>query len=119
MFVVVSGVSEAVPVAHGSSLRRALDERAPTPVSVPQLAKVEREVTLSVANAYDLHVRLLPRLREIATARLERSGRRFGPDTAGEFWALLRPDRPAPDDRFARGIGEKELRAVVAFLEEL
>ena len=119
MFVVVSGVGEAVPVARGSSLRRALDEPPATPTPVPQLAKVEREVTLSVANAYDLHVRLLPHLREVAAARLERSGRRPGPETLGAFWPLLRPDRPAPEDRFARGIGERDLRALVAFLEEL
>jgi hypothetical protein len=86
---------------------------------VPQLAKVEREVTLSIGNAYDLHTRLLPHLREIATARLERRGQRPGPDTLGRWWELLRPDRPEPSERFAPGIREAELRDLVADLERL
>ena len=49
------------------------------------------------ASAYDLHFRLLPHLREIAQARLERAGRTPGPDTLGRWWELLRPDRPAPE----------------------
>ena len=63
--------------------------------------------------------RLLPHLREIASARLERTGRTPGPDTLGQWWDLLRPDRPEPTDRFARGIREADLRALVADLERL
>ena len=63
-------------------------------------------MTLSIGNAYDLHTRLLPHLREIATARLERRGQRPGPDTLGRWWELLRPDRPEPAERFAPGIPE-------------
>jgi hypothetical protein len=119
MLVLVSAVGAAVPRAQRSDLRRALDAQPARPAVVPQLARVEREVTLSIASAVDLHTRLLPHLREIAAARLERSGRRPGPDTLGEWWELLRPDRPEPTDRFARGIGEGELRALVADLERL
>jgi hypothetical protein len=86
---------------------------------VPQLAKVEREVTLSIGNAHDLHTRLLPHLREIAEARLERAGRTVGPDTLGQWWELLRPDRPEPADRFSAGIPERELRTLVTDLERL
>jgi hypothetical protein len=119
MLVVVSAVGAAAPRARRSDLVAALGER-PEPVGpVPQLAKIEREVTLSIGNAYDLHTRLLPHLREIATARLERRGQRPGPDTLGRWWELLRPDRPEPAERFAPGISESELRELVADLEAI
>ena len=105
------GVGAAAPRARRSDLAAALDERrSPSRSACPQLAKVEREVTLAIGNAYDLHSRLLPHLREIATARLERRGQRPGPDTLGRWWELLRPDRPEPSERFAPGIREAELR---------
>ena len=119
MAAITGAVAAAVPRRRGSELRRALGERAPEPAPVSELAKLEREVTLSVGNAYDLHVRLLPQLRDIAEARLERTGKRAGPDTLGRWWELLRPDRPEPADRFARGIRPEELGSLVAYLESL
>jgi len=119
MLVVVSGVGAALPRSRRSELTRALDRPPAEAEGVPQLAKVEREVTLAIGSAYDLHARLLPHLREIAAARLERSGRRAGPETLGRWWELLRPDRPEPEDRFAPGIREADLRALVADLERL
>jgi hypothetical protein len=119
MLVVLSAVGTALPRSRRSELTRALDERPALPATVPQLAKVEREVTLAIGSAYDLHARLLPHLREIAAARLERSGRRPGPDTLGRWWELLRPDRPEPQERFAPGIREPDLRALVSDLERL
>lgn len=119
MLVVVSAVSAAAPRARRSDLAAALDERPERAGPVPQLAKVEREVTLAIGNAYDLHTRLLPHLREIAAARLERRGLRPGPETLGRWWELLRPDRPEPRERFAPGIAEPELRALVADLEKI
>ena len=86
---------------------------------LPELERMEREVTLGVASSFDLHFRLLPDLREIARARLERVGKVPSPETLGRWWELLSPDRPAPDDRFAKGISEAELRALVADLEKL
>jgi uncharacterized membrane protein len=119
MLVVISAVGSALPRARRSELTRALDERAAPPTDVPQRARLEREVTLALGSAYDLHARLLPHLREIAAARLERTGRRPGPDTLGRWWELLRPDRPEPQERFAPGIREADLRALVADLERL
>jgi hypothetical protein len=81
------------------------------------LARVQREVTLATATAYDLHFRLLPSLREVASGRLERAGREPGPDTLGPWWELLRPDRVPTADRFAPGISEQDLRALVNYLE--
>jgi hypothetical protein len=62
---------------------------------------------------------LLPHLREIAQARLERAGRTPGPETLGRWWELLRPDRQPPEDRFGKGISEAELRALVADLARM
>ncbi|HVW89024.1 MAG TPA: hypothetical protein VHC01_06110, partial [Gaiellaceae bacterium] len=86
---------------------------------VRDLERMQRIVTLSVANAQDLHARLLPVLRDIAAARLERVGKRPSEETLGPWWELLRPDRPAPLERFERGIAEPELRALVADLERM
>jgi hypothetical protein len=119
MLVVVSAVAAAAPRARRSDLASALNERPGPAGPVPQLAKVEREVTLAIGNAYDFHTRLLPHLREIADARLERRGQRPGPDTLGRWWELLRPDRPEPSERFAPGIAERDLRELVADLERI
>ena len=114
---VLAAVGAAAPASRRSDLRRALDDRGEPPRAVSDLARVEREVTLAIGNAYDLHLRLLPHLREIAEARLERTGRTPGPDTLGRWWDLLRPDRPEPTNRFATGIRERDLRELVNDLE--
>jgi hypothetical protein len=119
MSALLIAVGAAVPRRDRSQLTRALGERAPTPARVSELARIEREVTMAVGHSYDLHRRLLPQLREIADARLERSGRRSGPDTLGPWWELLRPDRPEPRDLFAPGITEAELRALVEDLQRM
>jgi hypothetical protein len=119
MLGAVTAVGAAVPARRRSELSRALHAREEDPAPVSQLAKLEREVTLAVGNAYDLHARLLPQLREIAVSRLERRGLTLSPTTAGRWWDLLRPDRPEPRDRFAPGIREADLRSLVADLEKM
>jgi uncharacterized membrane protein len=116
---IVAAAGDAVPRRRRSELDQALAEATQRPRPLAEIEKLEREVTLAAASAYDLHVRLLPQLREIAQCRLERSGRTPGPDTLGRWWELLRPDRPEPDDRFASGISQSELRALVADLERM
>lgn len=91
------------------------------------LARIEHEAALGVAGSFDLHYRLVPRLRSIASGLLE-SRRRISLerqpeaacDVVGEgTWALVRPDRSAPDDRLARGIPPDELARVVDSLEAI
>jgi hypothetical protein len=91
------------------------------------LARIEHEAALGVAGSFELHYRLAPRLRSIASGLLE-SRRRISlerqPESAravlGEgAWALVRPDRAAPDDRLARGIPADELARVVDSLEAI
>jgi uncharacterized membrane protein len=119
MVVLVSTFGDALPRRRRSIFDQALAEATRGESTPAQVARTEREVTLGVSNAYDLHRMLLPRLREIAQCRLERSGRTSGPDTLGPWWELLRPDRPEPHDRFGPGISESELRALVADLERM
>ena len=119
MLGLVAAVGDALPRRRNSELERALAEPGRAESDVDDLRRMEREVTLGVSSAYDLHYRLLPHLREIAESRLERSGRRPSPETLGRWWELLRPDRPEPSDRRARGLGEADLRSLVEDLERM
>lgn len=119
MLGIVAAAGDAVPRRQRSELDRALSEPRHREQRLADLEKTEREVTLATATAYDLHFRLLPHLREIAQCRLERTGKTSGPDALGRWWELLRPDRPEPDDRFAPGIKQAELRALVSDLERM
>lgn len=114
---------EAYPVEQHSALAGAL-ERKPVKLARPaEVERLERELTLAAATAFDLHARLRPTLREIAARRLALRGLRLDDDGADvldeELWELVRPDRPPPTDRHAPGIPPEELRGVVERLEAL
>jgi hypothetical protein len=119
MLGVVAAAGDAVPKRHRSEFDRALGEPVGRDKPVHEVERMERDVTLAAATAYDLHMRLLPELRRIAQARLERTGRVMGPETLGRWWELLRPDRPAPVNRHERGISPNDLRALVSDLERM
>ena len=119
LFALLSSTTERLPSSRRSQFDAALPRGTPPARPLPEVERMKREVALACASAYDLHARLLPHLREIADARLERTGRSAGPETLGPAWELLRPDRPQPDDRFAPGIKEAELRSVVDTLARL
>lgn len=93
----------------------------------PTLARIEDELALGVSGAFDLHHRLVPRLRTVAAGLLS-ARRRVSldgePDEAqrilgDETWELVRPDRPPPEDRLARGIAPSRLTHVVDSLERV
>jgi len=119
MFALVTATSEALPRRARSDFERALAERSPPDRALPEIEKMQREVTLATASAYDLHYRLLPHLREIARARCERRGRRPGPELLGRWWELLRPDREPPEERFSGGMKVRELRECLEDLERI
>jgi hypothetical protein len=119
MLGIVAAAGDAVPKRHRSELDRALDEGVSRDRPLHEVERMTREVTLGAATAYDLHTRLLPQLRQIAQARLERSGRTMSPETLGRWWDLLRPDRPAPENRHGPGISPGELRDLVSDLERM
>jgi hypothetical protein len=91
------------------------------------LARLEQLVTLGIASSFDLQYRLLPPLRSI-TAGLLTSRRRVSlddePEAArrilgDETWELVKPGRPAPQDRVSRGMTPSELSRVIESLERL
>jgi hypothetical protein len=111
--------------------RRLLPTRSGRPRSrrdVPEtLGRIEQETLLAVASSFDLHHRLRPRLRGLAGELLS-ARRRISLDEdqeaareilGEETWELVRPDRPPPEDRFARGISTSELARVVESLEAM
>jgi hypothetical protein len=96
--------------------------RSPPPAS---LTRIEHEAALAVASSFELHYRFAPRLRSIAAGLLA-SRRRISftaqpaaaRDALGHStWELVRPDRPAPEDRLARGLTAHDLERVVDSLE--
>jgi hypothetical protein len=119
----VRALSGIAPRAPARTIRR--------PRRVPQrlaeLDRTERAVLLSASNAFDLHYRLRPILREVAAQRLAtRRGLSLDAETeasravVGEStWELVRPDREPPELRFAPGIAAPQLREVVAVLERI
>ena len=113
---------EAYPRERTSALARALErdsEETPRPTEV---ARIERELSMATATAFDVHARLRPLVREIASARLARHGIPLegGQDELGEeVWDLARPDRPPPSDRNAPGVEPAMIARVIERLESL
>jgi hypothetical protein len=97
----------------------------PKRLTPPSLGRIEHEVALGVASSFDLHYRLVPRLRSVAAGLLNARRKvslETSPDTArallgDEAWALVRADRAAPQDRLAHGIPPGELARTVDALE--
>jgi len=112
---------------EASRFDEALRGRVAAPARPPELARMEREITLGSSSAAHLDMRLLPILREAAAARLaahhnvelarrpEAARRLLGEDA----WELLRPDRPESDDMSASGLPLRRIREVVETLERL
>jgi hypothetical protein len=107
--------------------RRARDADAAGPGDgAGDLARMDRIVSTATTHAGDLHLRLRPILREIAADGLHRHGVELDeqPEAARALlapgtWELVRPERPRPDDAFARGLPPRELDAVLDDLEGL
>ena len=101
--------------------------RRPAAQSPPSLARVENEVLLGMASSVDLHYRLVPRLRAIASGLLAaRRNVSLAADSeqareilGDEVWSLVRSDRAAPQDRLAGGIAASELERVTHALEAI
>lgn len=117
---VVILLREAYPVEDVPEIAVALEHEVEPPQRPPQLERLERELTMATATAFDLHARLRPQLREIAEMRLAARGLRLEEGVLDdELWELVRPDRPPPANRHAEGIKPAELRRAVEALEAL
>jgi hypothetical protein len=121
-------VRASLPAAAGASpFDAALRRRPRRPERLPELERVEREVALGLATAFDLHFRLRPSLRRTAGELLaSRRGIELdeAPNAArralgDETWELVRPDREPPIDRFAPGLDIAALRRVISTLERI
>ncbi len=113
--------------AGPSEFDEAMATQTPTTERPAELVRLEREVALAAARAFDLHFKLRPILREIADHRLE-SRRGIAPDAdrsaarpllGDPAWELLREHRPAPENRMAPGMSLADLRSVVDSLEKI
>ena len=113
---------ESYPLQDEPAIVAALRRERDKPPRPAQLERLERELTMATATAFDLHARLRPQLREIATMRLATRGVRLE-NAEGvldpELWELVRPDHQPPVDRHAEGITPAELRRAVEGLEAL
>jgi len=115
------------PVAASSPFDLGLRARSHDDHALPELARLEREVTLSMTTAFDLHFRLRPVLRRVAARMLasrrgvdlERSPATARALLGEELWELVRPEREAPRDRAAPGLELGSLRSMVDALESL
>jgi predicted amidohydrolase len=115
------------PPMRRSAFDAALRKRPRTYERPDELQKIEREVALGAATAFDLHYRLRPSLRGIAdellAARrgidLEANPAAARRELGEEAWEIVRPDREPPIVRFGAGVDVGSLRTAVAALERL
>jgi hypothetical protein len=127
LLLLVAATARALPRAGRSRLELALRRPRHIPARPAALLTLERRVLLATETAFEVHYRLRPVLREIAAYRLSsRLGIDLDEDTDAarralgpEAWELVRPDRPPPPDRLARGRPLAELRAAVDALERI
>jgi hypothetical protein len=127
LLAVLAALRRAYPTPASSPLEDALERRPARDERLPELARLEREVTLGASSAYDLHYRLRPTLRETAAGllvvrrgiALDREPERAREALGEETWTLVRPDRDPPEDRLGGGLDAAGLRVVVESLEAL
>jgi hypothetical protein len=119
-------IAAAAHRGEASAFDEALRHEAPRAERPKELERLEREVTLAGARAWDLHFRMRPALSEIASHRLAPRGIDLEeqPDAAAaalgpDAWELLRPDRPPPADRIGPGLPLARLTEIVTKLEGL
>jgi hypothetical protein len=124
--VVAAGAVRALSETLPPMRRPAPGKPAATGEATGDRERLERAVSTGTTHAGDLHLRLRPILREIAADGLRRRGVELDaqPQAARELlaphtWELVRPDRPRPDDAFARGLPPARLDAVLDDLEAL
>ncbi|HKG44676.1 MAG TPA: hypothetical protein VKB10_10590 [Gaiellaceae bacterium] len=119
---VVLFARDSFPLEGPPEIAVALEHETEAPARPPELERLERELTMATATAFDLHLRLRPLLREVAGARLAARGLQLDECedvVREELWELVRPDRPMPPDRNAPGIPAAELRRAVEAVEAL
>lgn len=110
---------------------RRANRRPPRPARArprpDQLVRLERMLSSAQASTLHAHAYLRPVLVEVTTRRLAAHGYRLnavsaddGRELLGEpLWELVRPGRPFPEDRHARGVPGAQIDAMLDALEAL
>lgn len=123
----VAATRTAVPGPGQSPFDRRRRKRPKRPERLPELARIEREVALGTATAFDAYYRLRPLLRDVAEHRLATrkglvldSGSEAVREAIGdETWDLVRPDRERPAHHLAPGATFKQVREAIEALERI
>lgn len=126
LLVLSSELRRLAPTAQGSLVEEALEPEEPEERPIADLLRLERELSMAAARQFDLHYRLRPILRDIASARLEQrgldidSGRPAVEELLGdELFELTTAEREPPANRLAPGPGIDRLDRTIARLERL
>jgi hypothetical protein len=110
----------AARTAASSRPDRLSTHRRPDAVVPADLEVAERAA--AVRNAGDVHTRLRPLFREIADERLAARGLSLD-DARGvvgeQLWAVIRPDRPRPEEPFAPELSVEDVELMVDRLEAI
>ena len=121
----VGALLRALPMRR-SAFDAAFAPRGRTLARPASLERVEREVALACGTAFDVHYRLRPPVRTVASGLLvrrgvdlERAPERAQTMVGTELWDLIRPERAAPDDRTAPGLPLETIDRIVDGLERL
>jgi hypothetical protein len=117
----------SLPPSGPSPVDLALQPRSELPSQVEEIERIRREVVIGQTTSLDLHFRLRPTLRRIASELLQsRRGIQLDGDPAAaravlgeETWELVRGDREPPEERFGPGIDRAALHRVVASLDAI
>jgi hypothetical protein len=125
LLALVRATRAQVPAERRSPFDRALAATRSRPPDSGELALV-RELELSTYNAFHLHARLRPVLREVAELRLAGRGIALDGEEAAahaalgpRLWDVVRADRPAPADPAAPGLPPAVLHELVERLEAI
>jgi hypothetical protein len=121
------GATEFAARAEPSAFERALVRSKRRGARPEELERLERQVSLSVQNGFDFHVRLRPALRDATAAVL---WRKHGvdldtkPERARELvapglWDVVRPDLALPEDRHERGPSLDRIDELVREIERM
>lgn len=128
-FVLSALVGSFRTLRPGAWERSPFDRRPDRPepaLAIDELARIDRLVVLGGSNAFDLHYRLRPLLRDLAADRLsaghgvslDREPERAQGLLGEELWELVRADREV-GRRTGPGVAPAELAGFVERLERL
>jgi len=126
LLVLAAELRRLAPTAERSLVEEALEPEPAEERPIADLLRLERALSMASARQFDLHYRLRPILRDVASAKLEQrgldldSGRPVVHELLGdELFELTAPDREPPANRLAPGPGVEGLDRTIARLERL